>query len=73
VLTLQGHFEFDRFVNSETVKVFGAKWPASVREVVLKDIDKDDDAELLAEIVATFFISGRTTSRGGLLTPPSEM
>ncbi|KAF2000928.1 class I glutamine amidotransferase-like protein, partial [Amniculicola lignicola CBS 123094] len=51
VLTFQGHFEFDRFVNTETMKVFGATWKPEILEGVMKSIDADDDALLAAEMV----------------------
>ena len=55
VLTLQGHFEFDRFVNAETIRVFGRSWDEEFRNAALKVVDQDDDSRLLAEIVACFF------------------
>lgn len=79
VFTLQGHFEFDAFVNGETVKVFfedrGEEWVAER----LLEIKKGDDAEVVAEMVVRFALlkggggaeegSGRV---GGLVTPPGE-
>ena len=73
VLTYQGHFEFDRFVNSETVKTFFAKWEPAAMQTALDAIDKDDDAEGAADMVVRFLLEGRQMAEqgdGGLLTPP---
>ncbi|KAF7552128.1 hypothetical protein G7Z17_g4533 [Cylindrodendrum hubeiense] len=56
VLTFQGHFEFDRFVNGETVKVFGAKWEPKEFQKAMDAIDADDDAQAAAEIVLRFLL-----------------
>ncbi|KAK7431553.1 hypothetical protein QQZ08_001771 [Neonectria magnoliae] len=56
VLTFQGHFEFDRFVNSETIKVFGAKWEPKQYQRAMDLIDADDDAQAAAEIVLKFLL-----------------
>jgi GMP synthase-like glutamine amidotransferase len=55
VLTLQGHFEFDRFVNRETIRHFGQSWDREYLNAGLKMAEHDDDAELLAEMVASFY------------------
>lgn len=59
VLTLQGHFEFDKFENRETMRIFGAEdtpreelpdgrdFGAGVKE-------PEDDGELMAEMVVQF-------------------
>ncbi|KAJ4305737.1 hypothetical protein N0V90_001268 [Kalmusia sp. IMI 367209] len=77
VLTLQGHFEFDRFVNTEIMKVFGVSWDPQMLQDGLEAIDADDDAELVAEVVLQFLLEkecaqSTTTHQkvGGLLTPP---
>lgn len=77
VLTLQGHFEFNRFVNTEIMKVFGATWKPEVLKETLDAIDADDDAEAAAEMVLQFLLeeeakTGAATHAtiGGLLTPP---
>lgn len=70
VLTFQGHFEFDRFVNSEVLKVFGASWEESTREAALKQIDADDDSDVAAELVLKFFIEQGVPGGNGLETPP---
>lgn len=72
VLTFQGHFEFDSFINRESVTEFGKRlgWdPAAVEGLVAHvDIstqdegqDDDDDSKLAAEAVVLFFM-GRESS-----------
>jgi hypothetical protein len=78
VLTYQGHFEFDRFVNTETLKVFGASWQPEVLEQAMRSIDADDDSEMAADMVMRFLVraetmTGKLTGPGGLLTPPGEL
>lgn len=76
VLTLQGHFEFDRFVNGETLKFFFPDWEEKRLEAALEAVDRDDDAEIAAKMVLDFFLE--ETRRGGdmhgvvkgFLTPP---
>ncbi|KAF2011590.1 class I glutamine amidotransferase-like protein [Aaosphaeria arxii CBS 175.79] len=75
VLTYQGHFEFDRFVNTEVLKVFGAKWPYAELNQALVEIDRDDDSGIAAEMALQFLLDGQvyTQETGkGLLTPPLE-
>lgn len=60
VLTFQGHFEFDVFVNRETCLEFGRRWgwDGQMVERYLKAIeagDGQDDAEVAAEMVVWFF------------------
>ncbi|KAJ2983803.1 hypothetical protein NQ176_g429 [Zarea fungicola] len=62
VLTLQGHFEFDRFINSETIKVFGAKWDNKELDAALHSMDRDDDAEQASDLVVRFLLEGRLTT-----------
>ncbi|KAF2867729.1 class I glutamine amidotransferase-like protein [Massariosphaeria phaeospora] len=73
VLTLQGHFEFDRFVNRETLRVFGEGWGREVLEEGLAAVDQDDDARVVAEMVVRFLVEGVVGEGhevvGGLLTP----
>jgi GMP synthase-like glutamine amidotransferase len=57
VLTLQGHFEFDQFVNRETIRHFGRSWDRECLNTGLKMAEHDDDAELLAEMVVCFYSS----------------
>ncbi|KAK8185036.1 class I glutamine amidotransferase-like protein [Phyllosticta capitalensis] len=81
VFTLQGHFEFDRFVNAETVKVFGEHWDPQMMAAAQDMIQRDDDAKWVAEIVMTFLLGeegqepgmGAVMGEGGLLTPPDEV
>ncbi|KAG9255122.1 class I glutamine amidotransferase-like protein [Emericellopsis atlantica] len=72
ILTYQGHFEFDRFINTETLKVFGAKWDPAVLQSSLEQMDKDDDAEMAADMVMRFLMEGKIGKggEGGLVTPP---
>lgn len=79
VLTFQGHFEFDRFVNSETIKTFFARKAPEWLEDSLKAVDADDDSELAAAMVLHFATrktpagQGKTYAKvGGLATPPEE-
>lgn len=78
VLTYQGHFEFDRFVNSETIKFFFPNWDPKALEEALKLIDADDDAKAAADMVLKFSLDQEKGDglsferRGGLLTPPSQ-
>ncbi|KAF7535050.1 hypothetical protein G7054_g5686 [Neopestalotiopsis clavispora] len=77
VLTFQGHFEFNRFINSETIKVFGASWEPARLEKALDDMDADDDALRAADIVMGFLLTdyqngGIYESVKGLMTPPLE-
>ncbi|GIJ99050.1 hypothetical protein Aspvir_001174 [Aspergillus viridinutans] len=88
VLTFQGHFEFDVFVNRETCLEFGRRWgwDGEVVEGYLRAIeagDGEDDAEVAAEMVVWFFAGedmraadfGQSEVKmmeGGLLTPPLE-
>lgn len=78
VLTYQGHFEFDKFINSETVKFFFPAWAPGVLKEAMEAIDADDDAIAAAEMVLKFILEkgvdkdGATYKvTGGLLTPPS--
>jgi GMP synthase-like glutamine amidotransferase len=81
VLTLQGHFEFDRFVNGETLKVFAGplNWTPEMLQNYLELVDADDDSELAADMVMRFFLEKTTSisnvatsTVSGLLTPPME-
>ncbi|KAE8388070.1 class I glutamine amidotransferase-like protein [Aspergillus alliaceus] len=60
VLTYQGHFEFDVFVNRETCLAFGERlgWREEVvREYVrlIEEGAEGDDSEIAAEVVVLFF------------------
>ncbi|PSN66252.1 class I glutamine amidotransferase-like protein [Corynespora cassiicola Philippines] len=79
VFTFQGHFEFDSFINTEVIKVFGANWEPKALQETLETIDKDDDAEVAAELVVKFLLEEAVTKNGsthavtgGLLTPPLQ-
>lgn len=75
LLTYQGHFEFDRFINTETLKVFGAKWDTERLNKGLESMDHDDDSLMGADCVLRFLMSGKeiiTTGNGGLVTPPVQ-
>ena len=57
VLTYQGHAEFDRFVNAETLKVFGKPiWSEGYMEEALRAVDRDDDAMWAAGVILRFFL-----------------
>ncbi|KAF1939416.1 class I glutamine amidotransferase-like protein [Clathrospora elynae] len=79
ILTYQGHFEFDRFVNGETVKFFFPEWEPEVLAEALEAIDADDDSVAAAKMVLDFFLekigdasAGTHAVVGGLLTPPLQ-
>ncbi|KAI4938241.1 hypothetical protein J4E85_000680 [Alternaria conjuncta] len=79
VLTFQGHFEFDRFINSETIKYFFPNWQPKVLAETLDAIDADDDSVAAAGVVLKFFLDDSARKHGqshavvgGLLTPPSR-
>ncbi|CAG8921645.1 unnamed protein product [Penicillium salamii] len=79
VLTFQGHFEFDRFVNSETMHEFARRgsWPASdiasyqeqINRSAVAGKEDDDDAKAAAEAVLLFLAGDRVVSNG-LMTAP---
>jgi GMP synthase-like glutamine amidotransferase len=67
VLTYQGHAEFDRFMNAETVKVFGAPiWEDSFMTDALVAIEANDDAEWAAGVMLRFFVEERATAKDWL-------
>ncbi|GLA50691.1 hypothetical protein AnigIFM63604_006993 [Aspergillus niger] len=61
VLSYQGHFEFDSFVNRETCVDFGGRlgWPKELIEqyvTAIGDVDGNgDDSKLAAEVLVRFF------------------
>jgi GMP synthase-like glutamine amidotransferase len=81
VLTLQGHFEFDRFVNSECIKhFFEPIWEAERLQEALAAIEADDDSKHAARMIVGFFMEAGVAQDGaghdvigGLLTPPNEL
>lgn len=69
VLSLQGHFEFDTFVNEETCREFGRRggWKDDDVERFVRQIRKsageaggedEDDSKVAAEVVVRFFGGG---------------
>lgn len=59
VLTYQGHFEFDSFVNRELCREFGRRggWTQEVIDGFVRQIESsdEDDSKLAAEVVVLFF------------------
>ncbi|PTD05502.1 putative glutamine amidotransferase-like protein C13C5.04 [Fusarium culmorum] len=76
VLTYQGHFEFDSFINTETCKAFAGTcgWGPQFIEASIEAMDKDDDSKTAADMVMRFFLEGRhaVPGIGGLMSPPLE-
>jgi GMP synthase-like glutamine amidotransferase len=76
VLTYQGHFEFDRFINTETCKTFGklSGWDPQFIATSVEAMNKDDDSKTAADMVMRFFLEGRHSvpGVGGLMSPPLE-
>lgn len=66
VLTFQGHFEFDRWVNAKTIEFFGAHWGDErlVAEGVQAALKGEDDSLFLAELVLSFLVEGRDVTVG---------
>lgn len=57
MLTLQGHAEFDRFVNGETLKVFGGPvWEEGFMRRAMEAVDREDDAIWAAGVMLKFFL-----------------
>lgn len=54
VLTYQGHFEFDRYINSETIRFFGKSWESAALQGALASIDQDDDSDVGADVLLRF-------------------
>jgi hypothetical protein len=61
VLTLQAHFEFDRFVNMATLEYFAGRLGWADKELGrhLEHADREDDAETVADLVMGFVLGGR--------------
>ncbi|KAJ4003546.1 hypothetical protein NW752_012166 [Fusarium irregulare] len=76
VLTFQGHFEFDSFINTETCKAFGKAWSWDPELIAssIRAMEKDDDSEPAADMVMRFLLEGRDSmlGNGGLVSPPLE-
>ncbi|KAH8724166.1 class I glutamine amidotransferase-like protein [Phaeosphaeriaceae sp. PMI808] len=76
VFTLQGHFEYDRFVNSEVIQYcFGTSWELEKLNKALEGTAGDDDSLMAAQMIVEFMLEDRTElkTNGGLLTPPMEV
>lgn len=67
VLTLQGHAEFDEFVNGETLKVFGKGWDEGVLEAALRGVEGVDDAVWVAGVMLRFFLEKRVEGQDGVM------
>jgi hypothetical protein len=73
VLTYQGHFEFDSFVNAETVKVFGplAGWDRAEVKKVAATCEGESDWKWAAGVVMRFFVEdaedAKTRAQSGIV------
>ena len=57
MLTYQGHAEFDRFINRETLKVFGKPiWTEEFMANSLEQVERNDDAIWAAAVMLKFFL-----------------
>ncbi|KAK0129173.1 hypothetical protein ONS95_001108 [Cadophora gregata] len=66
VLTYQGHAEFDRFINGETIKAFRQpEWSDQYLADALKAVDSDDDAIWAAGVMLRFFLERMESRRTG--------
>ncbi|CAG8983291.1 hypothetical protein HYALB_00002728 [Hymenoscyphus albidus] len=64
LLTFQGHAEFDRMVNRETVKVFGyKKWGNEFLREALDAVERDDDSVWAASVMLRFFLEEADVER----------
>lgn len=75
VLTFQGHFEFDSFINYETVKMFGSGWPSEDIQRRLESTKHEDDSDEIAEMILQFMLrmdgpSNDPAAISGSATPP---
>lgn len=69
ILTLQGHFEFDKFENRQTMKIFGAGPEDGAEAGTARDVvdgletesrqEVEDDGEVMAEMVVRFLAGGQ--------------
>ncbi|KAJ5297782.1 hypothetical protein PENANT_c012G03928 [Penicillium antarcticum] len=84
VLTYQGHFEFDTFVNGELSQEFGrrANWPVEIvagyleliNRSLVPGLEDDDDSKAAAEAVLLFFAGKDLKGQGvGLALPGSGL
>ncbi|PVH82737.1 class I glutamine amidotransferase-like protein [Cadophora sp. DSE1049] len=66
VLTYQGHAEFDRFINGETIRAFRKpEWSDQYLAEALKAVDADDDAIWAAGVMLRFFLERMESRRTG--------
>lgn len=72
ILTYQGHFEFDRFVNSEAIKFFFPTWAPETLQETLEAIDADDDAVFAAEMVLRFLTENRVDNLERRMEPVGD-
>ncbi|CAG8960806.1 hypothetical protein HYFRA_00002343 [Hymenoscyphus fraxineus] len=64
LLTFQGHAEFDRMVNRETVMVFGyKKWGNDFLREALDAVERDDDSIWAASVMLRFFLEEADAER----------
>lgn len=68
MLTFQGHAEFDRFVNGETLKFFAkaAGWKEKFLVETLEEVERDDDAHWAAGMMLRFFLENENDVDEGL-------
>lgn len=63
-MTYQGHAEFDRVINGETIKAFRkSDWTDQYLADALKAVDNDDDAIWAAGVILRFFLERMESSR----------
>lgn len=69
MLTFQGHAEFDRFINRETLKVFAkaGEWKDEFLVEKLKSVEKEDDAIWAAGMMLKFFLGDEKAIDAGLV------
>ncbi|KAH6717153.1 class I glutamine amidotransferase-like protein [Leptodontidium sp. MPI-SDFR-AT-0119] len=66
VLTYQGHAEFDRFINGESIKAFRKpEWSDQYLADSLMAVDADDDAVWAAGVMLRFFLERMESRRTG--------
>lgn len=83
ILTYQGHFEFDTFVNRELCIEFGrrANWPKEevasyveqIERALVPGLEDDDDSKAAAEAVLFFFAGEDQVPKYGNVTAPNGM
>lgn len=75
MLTFQGHAEFDKSVNRETLKVFAkaAGWEEGFLAEKLEGVERDDDAAFAAGFMLKFFLESETDMDESLRMGGEEM